>query len=322
MTQVGVSPLKVGSAAQGSLSRRADFLSIFTVGSIFLLMVWGNVVSSTGSGLACPDWPLCHGTLTPPARGDIILEWGHRILAFMGSLLILASGWRFFASRSEALKPFRRLLFIFLGVQVLLGGITVLLELSPLASTLHLLIASCLFGALIWMACLQSGHTQEETPPSKKFRRLVLAGLGSLLVQFALGGLVRHHHLGLACPRFPLCIDSFFPLPLTFGTLLAFFHRWWGIALLGVFFHLQKVAQKELPGLKRVSQLTWMIALSQVVFGILTVLTSLHTHTRATHAALGYALWGLLVYLGVRSGALPAPASSAEGLSSGSLRAS
>ena len=35
--------------------------------AVFLLMSIGNVVSATGSGLACPDWPLCHGQPDPPA---------------------------------------------------------------------------------------------------------------------------------------------------------------------------------------------------------------------------------------------------------------
>ncbi|MBI4224013.1 MAG: COX15/CtaA family protein [Deltaproteobacteria bacterium] len=27
----------------------------------YLLIAWGSVVRGTGSGLGCPDWPLCEG---------------------------------------------------------------------------------------------------------------------------------------------------------------------------------------------------------------------------------------------------------------------
>ena len=36
-------------------------LSLFATLSVFALVVLGAVVRVTGSGLGCPDWPLCHG---------------------------------------------------------------------------------------------------------------------------------------------------------------------------------------------------------------------------------------------------------------------
>jgi heme A synthase len=39
-----------------------------TVGLLFLLLVWGNLVAGLKAGLACPDWPLCHGKVLPPWR--------------------------------------------------------------------------------------------------------------------------------------------------------------------------------------------------------------------------------------------------------------
>src|SRR2546423_1748577 len=122
------------------------------VGFTYFLMFWGNLVSSTGAGLACPDWPLCHGTILPPIRWDIVLEWGHRILAASAGALILVLVFQILRSREpgmNALKQAARVLVALLIIQIGLGGVTVLLGLSPLVSTIHLLVATTVFSGLI-----------------------------------------------------------------------------------------------------------------------------------------------------------------------------
>ena len=46
-----------------------------TVAILFLVLVWGNMVAGLKAGLACPDWPLCHGRVLPPLRWDIYMEF-------------------------------------------------------------------------------------------------------------------------------------------------------------------------------------------------------------------------------------------------------
>src|SRR5262249_58184829 len=56
----------------------------------YLQIALGGVVRVTGSGLGCPDWPLCHGRPYPPADLHSIIEYSHRAVgSITGVLLIL-----------------------------------------------------------------------------------------------------------------------------------------------------------------------------------------------------------------------------------------
>lgn len=288
-------------------------LAWLTVAFTFLLMFWGNLVSATGSGLACPDWPLCHGTVIPPARMDVILEWGHRILASISTVLILSTFFQYWrrAKKDHHFKNTTRVLLLLLTTQILLGGLTVVLELSVLVSTIHLATATIIFSGLIFLASSISRNGDPQIPStqmgdqraSSSLQKVLTFGLFALFLQFILGGLVRHGHAGLACANYPACLDGFLPIPFTLETFLAFTHRWWGMivffTLLTIFFMARKTGNREL---KKLSFQIVTLGIFQFSLGILTVLSSLATDMRALHAGFGYALWGLLFYLSLRAG--------------------
>ncbi len=49
----------------------------------FLLMALGSATRVMDAGLACPDWPLCYGTVLPAEQMNlqVFLEWFHRVVA-------------------------------------------------------------------------------------------------------------------------------------------------------------------------------------------------------------------------------------------------
>src|SRR5262245_50275944 len=99
-----------------------------------------------GASMACPDCyfiPTCNGEILPNMKGGVLYEHGHRLIASLVGIctVILAIlCWR--SKKVDYLsKKFSLLAVILVILQGTFGGITVILNLSLLVSTLHLLCA-------------------------------------------------------------------------------------------------------------------------------------------------------------------------------------
>jgi heme a synthase len=264
--------------------------------AVFFLMTLGNVVSATGSGLACPDWPLCHGSVIPPLRLDVLIEYSHRLAALAATVLIVAT--TVLTLRETRAPGLRRLAWLLpglLAVQIALGGITVLLKLPHLISTAHLVNALLILAGLIVLARgLQDAAPARGRAGDDRLWRLARVGLIVLLVQLALGGYVRHSGAGLACPDFPLCSGDLLPTQWLPG--VHWVHRWLGVLLLGLLIHV------AVAGRTTATRLVAALAVLQVALGIATVLLQLTPVVRAAHAAVGYSIWAVLVWVSVEAG--------------------
>ena len=118
-------------------------LSALTLVAMFVVVTSGAFVRLTGSGLGCENWPRCCDTPYPQQGFHAFVEFGNRMVAAIGILCALVT-W-LAARRTSGLPRFARLaaLGAFVGgvVQIPLGGVTVILDLHPLAVMAHFLLA-------------------------------------------------------------------------------------------------------------------------------------------------------------------------------------
>ena len=123
----------------------------------YLLIIWGGIVRVSGSGNGCgtsDQWPLCHGSLLPAWQINTLIEFTHRWIASICTLLVIiltVSTWIWHRHQRRILVGTSIAAGLFV-VQIALGALAVEYNLPGGVVMIHLANALLLFAVLIYVA--------------------------------------------------------------------------------------------------------------------------------------------------------------------------
>ncbi|MEX1000194.1 MAG: COX15/CtaA family protein [Thermodesulfobacteriota bacterium] len=264
---------------------------------LFILLVWGNLVAGLKAGLACPDWPLCHGQLLPPFRWDIYVEFIHRVIGGITSIFIIIMCFQRFRSYIGSAKTIPVLVVVLLLFQIVLGGIVVLMELPVDLTTFHFANAIVILALVVYMVYFDGDHKKPVFNISG-YRGIFFFLSLLIFAQAVLGAYVRHSSSGLACPDFPTCLGYWIPPQISGIVLNHFAHR--GLAyIITIIVAVLLIASYSSSALKNYRQklliLIGLIIL-QVLLGVGVVLTKLNFAVTAMHLFIALLIFTTALY--------------------------
>jgi cytochrome c oxidase assembly protein subunit 15 len=251
----------------GSIANR--LLPTLTALLLFLqsaLVVTGGAVRVTGSGLGCPTWPECVPGSYLPVEGQAEgalhawIEFGNRLLTFALLFAAIATFIAIFRSRRRDLRFLASTQVLGILGQGVLGGITVLTDLNPLAVASHFILSILLIAAATSLHSRRH-HAQVRTSSTQvRISRISSLHVSLAFIVLAIGTLVTGtgpHAGDLDAPRLDFAI-----------TTITRFHSAavWTLMICTVVFYLSPDLRYET---KRWLKIFFFLALLQGGFGYL-----------------------------------------------------
>jgi cytochrome c oxidase assembly protein subunit 15 len=313
------------------LHRFATFVAAVT----FVLILAGGLVTTTGAGLAVRDWPTTqgHSVLAFPWTGWVGLvayQQAHRLAALAtGALAAVLTAWIWRAERRRWVKGVAAFGCSAIVLQAIVGGMTVLLRLPALVSTLHAALANLFFAttttlALVTSAGWLSGYLRGARPASaggepdpevasanavardRLLRRLAIWTAVAVYVEILLGAGMRHAGAGLAIPDYPLAFGRLVPPAdrMTAGVALHFLHRFWAlVATLSVVLTAARIwaAHPSRHELVRPSAAVVALVIGEIALGGVAMLAGRNTGIEISLIGVGALILAGTVVIALRS---------------------
>ena len=273
-----------------------NFIKVYKylVVGTFALIALGGSVRVMNAGLACPDWPLCFGEVIPDYHPEVYFEFLHRALAgFIGLVTVVlhtmilrnknVNGW---------LKVIASGSLVLLAAQVIMGGLTVLLQLQGEVVTTHLALGTSYFASLLWIyLSLRDGDRLKTFKLPQWMPRYAKLTALCVFAQILLGGFVASHYAALVCVDFPTCHGKI--IPTLYGIIgLQVVHRLGAylLTIIVVSFSVLVLRNTEDNYLRNKAWLLIAMIFVQVALGISNILLMTPPVIAVAHLAVGVAL--------------------------------
>jgi cytochrome c oxidase assembly protein subunit 15 len=289
------------------------YLSAF---GMFVVVLMGALVTETDSGLGCGrNWPLCNGKFIPEYTISTLIEYSHRAVTGVITILLLASAllvWLVDKRRDAKWLVVCAIFFTLL--QAVLGAMAVLWPTSPIILASHFGLSLLAFACTLLLALLYTrwgeqhrrdaaGKSAEADRAPVLFRAAVWVITLYCLGVIYLGAYVRHTQSGGGCNGWPLCNGALIP-DLSGATGIVFTHRVAAALLLVCLIALYVLAKQHYRAGHRVTEAartTVVLVVLQVLSGAFVTwtigVTGWELLAGLIHAVLVSGLFGVLSYL-------------------------
>ena len=241
-------------------------------------------------------------------------EWLHRLIGRLIGL-VFAVGLAWLAVKRAIPKGYGWKtvgLIVLGGLQGALGwymvqsGLADRTDVSHFRLSAHLVLALAIMGALIWVALDLRRLARTGADQPSRLTPFSLLTLAILFIQLLFGAWVAGLNAGQLAPSWPDMQGRFFPagvdwsgglgLALTHDPyLIHFVHRWWAWVVVAALIIFAR-RLRPLPGGRRASIAVHSAFGTQIIVGILTVLTGVAIWLAALHQAIGAALVAATVW--------------------------
>ncbi len=240
-------------------------------------------------------------------------EWVHRLLGrLIGLAFALPLAW--FAIK-RAIPPGYggRLIGLlvlggmqgFIGWWMVSSGLTERTDVSHFRLATHLLMAFVILGGLVWTALDLRQYAKDKSGPAR-LTGFGLAVLGILFIQLLFGAYTAGLNAGFVSNTWPLMNGSLIPTGIDWSNgvwnlinnhpvVVHFIHRWWAWVTVGFLIVLARRIRKQCRPASIAIHSTFG---TQIVVGIVTVVTSVNIIYAVLHQAIGALLviattWGV-----------------------------
>ncbi len=288
-----------GDSASGSSPAAVGLhrFAIVTSAATFMLIFVGGLVTSTGSALAVPDWPLSFGKFFPKMQGGVLYEHGHRMFAGTVAIMMLVlMVWTLMRERSTRVRYIAVVAFGLVILEAVLGGLTVLLLLPLPIAVAHAATAQAFFCLTVAL-CLLTGSRWRNAVPLSRVERArpalpLLAAITTAAIygEILIGAVMRHMGAGLAIPDFPLAFGRIVPPLESRFIAVNFAHRCGALAVATlVIWTVARVLRfhRNEPMLRRPAISLMLLLVAQIGLGAVTIWSGKAVVPTTAHVAVG-----------------------------------
>ena len=300
-------------SAENKILFTLKILAGFLLLLIFIQISLGSAVRLTGSGLSCPDWPLCYGLWFPDQDKlskitdvnyefyQIMLEWIHRFNAaiFIApvTLLLFFAGLK--ATKNRKIRIILYSIMIVLAMQGLMGGFTVFDKNSPWSVAAHLGFALGLMFLVIKILIVSLRLKSIKPLPSKNKKIFILyITIIIVLATMLMGAIVSKSGSSLACDLWPQCSSDGDSL-LQYNKIIHISHRFLAVIsaifiILVVYNYNQIIKYKIISNIRNILILLTTL---QILLGATVIFTELNLFIAMLHQSIAVLIFIVLSFL-------------------------